>query len=376
MESRVLDVAIGLAFTFLIVSVLVSAVQEYLAGLLSMRAKNLEAGIKCLLFGTTTTGNAVHIKLWTDLSSHPLLYNLSRSEKLLSSYLPPANFSRALIDTHLEQLRKAGKTADDARSLAEAINNGPCSRLLSPLLVEANGDLAKFQKLIEEQYDHMMDRVSGWYKRHAQAWMLGIGMALAVMLNVDAIRLTQTLWSDAATRTAVVELAATSVSSASQADPYAVTSVQRFEADLDNTTIEKLPIGWPTVWMGEQKDAKGQVVKPDGLELAWAIFISLLGWFITALAASLGAPFWFDLVGKLVKLRSAGATPAKSVESAGGGAVAPATASISGAASVPATTAASAPPSPNERNAIVDLHWEKNKGDESYAPITEEGRFQ
>ena len=33
-------------------------------------------------------------------------------------------------------------------------------------------------------------------------------------------------------------------------------------------------------------------------------WLSIPGWLITALAISLGAPFWFDLLNKLMKLRS------------------------------------------------------------------------
>ena len=36
------------------------------------------------------------------------------------------------------------------------------------------------------------------------------------------------------------------------------------------------------------------------------LFSSILGWIITALAISLGAPFWFGLLNKLVALRGAG----------------------------------------------------------------------
>jgi hypothetical protein len=32
----------------------------------------------------------------------------------------------------------------------------------------------------------------------------------------------------------------------------------------------------------------------------------IIGWIITALAISLGAPFWFDLLSKLMKVRGAG----------------------------------------------------------------------
>ena len=38
------------------------------------------------------------------------------------------------------------------------------------------------------------------------------------------------------------------------------------------------------------------------------LFLSILGWLITALAISLGAPFWFDLLTKLVNIRGTGQT--------------------------------------------------------------------
>jgi DNA-binding transcriptional regulator YbjK len=38
-------------------------------------------------------------------------------------------------------------------------------------------------------------------------------------------------------------------------------------------------------------------------------FWSLIGWVITALAITLGAPFWFDLLNKFISIRAAGKTP-------------------------------------------------------------------
>jgi hypothetical protein len=35
------------------------------------------------------------------------------------------------------------------------------------------------------------------------------------------------------------------------------------------------------------------------------------GWFLTIVAVSLGAPFWFDVLNKIVKLRNAGRVPEK-----------------------------------------------------------------
>jgi hypothetical protein len=42
----------------------------------------------------------------------------------------------------------------------------------------------------------------------------------------------------------------------------------------------------------------------------WSIWPArLLGWMLTILAISLGAPFWFDMLNKLVNIRSAGKSP-------------------------------------------------------------------
>ena len=41
----------------------------------------------------------------------------------------------------------------------------------------------------------------------------------------------------------------------------------------------------------------------------YELFSKLLGYILTALAISLGAPFWFDLLKKLVNIRSAGNKP-------------------------------------------------------------------
>ncbi len=53
--------------------------------------------------------------------------------------------------------------------------------------------------------------------------------------------------------------------------------------------LKAFPIGW-------------KEVPTDLLE----ILKTLLGWLITAAAVSLGAPFWFDLLGKVANLRGDG----------------------------------------------------------------------
>jgi hypothetical protein len=42
---------------------------------------------------------------------------------------------------------------------------------------------------------------------------------------------------------------------------------------------------------------------------SWPSLVQILGWLLTALALSLGAPFWFDMLNKFINLRGAGDKP-------------------------------------------------------------------
>jgi hypothetical protein len=63
-----------------------------------------------------------------------------------------------------------------------------------------------------------------------------------------------------------------------------------------------LPIGWPgngdttMTWPGWHWKTKGG--------WWWQLYWHGVGWLLTALAISLGAPFWFDMLNKLIVVRS------------------------------------------------------------------------
>jgi hypothetical protein len=127
-----------------------------------------------------------------------------------------------------------------------------------------------------------MERVSGWYKRRAQIILLVIGIVLAAALNADTLRVTDNLWRDEGLRQALVA------------------EVEDADEDLDaEQALDRLeelqfPIGWQ------------EANRPDdGGEWAMAV----LGWVLTAIALSVGAPFWFDLLGRVSNLRAAGRKP-------------------------------------------------------------------
>lgn len=349
MENQIIDVAIGLALAFMIVSVLVSAVQEFLAGFLDTRSKQLAKGIKCLLFGDTDPKTDAEKNFITDLFKHPLLYNLSKGE-LLPSYLPAENFAKAIVETSAKQLQDAGRSIKVARDLVEAVNASPARKFLTPLMLEAGEDIEHFRVQLETQYDHQMDRVSGWYKRYVQWYMLLYGFLIAAFLNVDALQLTHRLWADPVVRAAVVS-SATSLPKESKPDALTI------ERDLSKLNISTLPIGWPAAWWNVQSSS-------DPFCALWGIAKSLIGWLITALAASLGAPFWFDAVGKLVRLRGAGAAQGKTPKTP------------PKKERTPSAMRPTQPDPADQRNAIIELHATRHQDDPSYRPVQAEEHWQ
>lgn len=75
---------------------------------------------------------------------------------------------------------------------------------LSPLLHDAADDVDRFRENIEIWFNDGMDRVSGWYKRHIAYVQGAIALGLAMVMNIDALQITRTLWREPALRQSLV----------------------------------------------------------------------------------------------------------------------------------------------------------------------------
>jgi hypothetical protein len=127
-----------------------------------------------------------------------------------------------------------------------------------------------------------MDRVSGWYKRSTHQIILAIGLIAAVSMNIDSIAIVDQLYKSDATRAAAVAAAG----SARVDMTYA--KAQQALGSLH------LPIGW---------DKSSLSLRPPDDWFKELIY-PWLGWLLTAIAASFGAPFWFDVLNKVMVIRS------------------------------------------------------------------------
>src|SRR5471030_1497016 len=189
MSSHYLDVAIGLSYTFLAVSLLCSATREAIASLFQTRAKVLLDGVLTMLHEpagkSRLRGIIPSIKrflrmdegfnlaklgphsLSAAVMTHPLITGLAQQGRM-PSYIPSAIFARAFVST---LTAKYGKAQTAAQLLANVGNEG-LSRTLLALMGEGPDDLAALESAVRIWYDTVMDRITGWYKRRSQLVLL------------------------------------------------------------------------------------------------------------------------------------------------------------------------------------------------------------
>lgn len=326
--SIALDVVIGLIFIYLLYSLLATIVQEWIASLFAFRAKFLEkAIIRMLEDGKADVATNFFSSFWgifkmfcssglltknpvaNAFYNHPLVKYLAEDDyHKRPSYLTAQNFSKTLIDL----LRgNQVKPEDDVKQLIEdalhakgsvqwssnpAASGPPINSqtldYLKSLWADSQGDVAKFSTALEGWFDTTMERVTGWYKKHTQALLLIIGFVIAWGFNVDTIQIANNLANNPTLRAEMVK----------QAGAYLKANPTSPDAGkLDSLATEKLQSDIKnipsTITCGEEN--KNSPYK-------------LMGWILTAFAISLGAPFWFDLLNKLMKVRATIATSTSS----------------------------------------------------------------
>ena len=388
MFNPIIETAIGLIFVYLLLSMVCSALQEWIATLLGLRAKTLFEGITKMLCGDTNLRDQIY--------GHPLVDGLSRKTGLdrlfrrpaRPSYISPTTFSEAFLAAAAVPAALAQKASPTTAKNGQPLHANT-QELIAALQAVSPGNIDDLRTNIERWYNDAMDRVSGWYKRKTQGILLVLGLIVASAFNADSLMLARAFWADPNLRAGVVVAAqqyvkdhsngvdspsiATNAQMSNSAPPagdqssasdiannypsttdenpskpptpepaYSPQQVERAEqqyraasAYLQQTSSDawsqlsnlKVPIGWcsdsaPSGMTAEEATSEPEP-EADGAEetglpctpdrrlprtgSAWLMKIS--GLLITMIALSQGAPFWFDLLKKVVNLRLAGDAP-------------------------------------------------------------------
>ncbi len=185
--STILDAAIGLVFVYLLVSLVISAANEVIAGIFKSRAKDLSKGIQQLLQDQSEDG------LVAKLYQHPLIHGLS-GPKSKPSYIPSRTFALALLDLVAPASTDAPRTLDEVRGGLANLPE-PLQKTLTTLLEESQLDVERLKTNMEVWFNNGMERVGGWYKRKSQIIQLSLAFVLAGILNIDSVHMARTLFA-------------------------------------------------------------------------------------------------------------------------------------------------------------------------------------
>lgn len=330
----ILDLVAGMIFIYFLLAIINNSLFEILSALLKLRAKHLEVWIR-----------ANFANEFCQIVNHPTLSGASESGKS-SSYMNSKQFTSAFIEivckaqgvqpTSLENIRTA---ISASTSLSDPLKN---AFILFMAKAEAAASLPgttgtafdHFYLEMQGWYDSSMERLTGRLKRHALLFTFSFSVIMAAVGNIDSIAIMNHLYSNPEARK---ELAA-SAYAASESEGYQklVTDINGQKdalAQMDSTQQEKLdslsadvdsvmamvnerkqlidtiyasmsmsiPMGWENLEM-----EKALFKKPSDRQTSNAAFWlrKVLGLLMTVLAMCLGAPFWFDVLGKVANLRT------------------------------------------------------------------------
>ena len=317
-----LDVAIGLLFLYMVLALVCSTLNESISTAIGLRARFLQLGVLNLLSASSATTKA-GIETTKSFYGHPLVQGLVRPGRgpdpsldpttttrwwrkpPYPSYLPSRTFVVALTDIARDAEAKLDevdpeeaaaararlkRASDGLESSLAAIPNANCRRRCWPSYRSTGGNAAQFQHAAERWFDDAMERVSGWYKRKVNLILFVIAAVVVCLLNADTLTAARVLWRDDASRAAIV----------SRAEAAAALG----EAGATSGS---------TSGAGSRRSTRlGVLVRRRAVELpddALAWFAKLMGLALTIGAVMLGAPFWFDLLSKIVRVRATGAPP-------------------------------------------------------------------
>lgn len=342
-----LDVVVGIAFVYLLLALICTTANEWVAGARGLRARTLEDGIRHLLG-----------PLADDFYRHPLISTLA-APGTRPSYIPTHMFSSAVVDL----LSRHGNDAPPAQQVRAGL------AALKTRAAPGAPDAAVHAAALEDWFDTAMDRVSGRYKRRIQMITLATAAAVTIGANADTLQIIGVLWRSPADRASLAAAASESTAgSRAVAATYpdvnrpvpAVTDEASAEdqgatsaSDGERAVLGQI-IGWSADFrqfnqglcrrLQDERDrvcgdtskaaACQQVLRRiaaetrcevDGTDLLataagpGGAFLSgslvtvaaghAFGWLLTIIAVSLGSAFWFDTLNRFVNIRGTGPAP-------------------------------------------------------------------
>ncbi len=329
--DAILEVAIGLVMTWLVISVVTMEIQSWLTQALNTRAKYLEASLLAMFRNEQV--------LVDQFYNHPAIKELGTFDRKGNykkpTYIPKDVFARVTMQLLMSTNEQSAFVAPQEISLDAMASSVKQVQSLSPDLKElmdhlfpgvenvidakidireVQAKLLQYRENVENWFDNNMEKASIWFKQNAATMAFFIGLGVTLFFNVDSINIIQKLWREPTIRQALIV----------QADTYQIGD------EFDNITQVpgyfdslSMPVGWTSIPLADAATCQKFITFTQAGEIAYRAgnecralvnipatynitgwIIKVLGLLASAFAARQGAPFWFDLLRKLVSLRN------------------------------------------------------------------------
>lgn len=310
MNSPLIDVALGIALTFAVFSTVCTVATEWWSRIRQQRSEQLEKSIRDHIIGD---------RQWAKhFLSHPLIESLnSQKWKFFAigagrpgrpSYIPATVFALVMIDLAFESAdaknteRRSGPAPTPSLELIPSKGTGGTvpDDLHTTLRALTNGTRNSFQhtqERIETWFNESMERLTGQYTRYAHTVTLVGAIFVTLVFNVDSVRVAQDLYENPNKASAAATIAA---------------KLNPALPEQRNTIVEEYnKISFPVGWGGLKPEYYSQDTVV-GLNVVTGGWLSrIVGWLISIVGLSMGGPFWFDLLNRIMRLRQAGTPPGK-----------------------------------------------------------------
>lgn len=340
--SSVIEIAIGLSLIYVLLSLMCTVVAEVGSRAFGRRGAMLKAGIVRLLGDRELT---------EELYRHALMAGITKPSKYarwkVPDQIPSPLFARILLEVLRKKSPEQVGDLPAIRAAVADLQAEPVHGALDALLRDDEvTNMAGARAVVARWFDDSMQQVSEAYKRQAQIVVFLVAASLAVVLNVDTVGIANRFAQDKTLRERIADVAEPVAQQ--PAPPEAV----EWMTDIDGFNA---PIGWASRedvrQACERRKAAANGVAAaraagadlEAAERSLAVATALLneialrahfpmpcggegssrpllptpwllrmtGWLLTALAASLGARFWFDVLGRLVDVRRTRRVPSK-----------------------------------------------------------------
>lgn len=307
-NSPVLDLVILLSFTYFIGSLILSAINEAISGTFRLRQRDLKKGLMRFFLKLEW-----RVFIRDNFLKSPHIQTLMKNSERMPAYIPAANFVLAMIENLDETAYKAGNiVSKKVGNTDRDIIPKDAQVVMQTIMKQVNNllpaeQIKEFEKKLEDFYNNTMDRVTGWYKRRVRRILLALGLLLAIVLNIDTIKIANDAMQDKTRLSKAVDnitaklprLDSLNNMTIAVNDTLGRINIKKTTSNIDSTVITYNEVS------GYQLGYNGHF-KEDWRNHFWK---KLLGVLLTAFALQLGSNYWFDLMNKAVNIRAVGRKP-------------------------------------------------------------------